>query len=118
MKTKPVNKFVNKRKNYRFKAAIHTVMGTCPQLINKVDNLPRHLPWLRAWHKLGRKDRKSRPSGAARHKHDRAFTPLGHLTILAYQLGNAGAAWSRTWSALQRKNNAALLHTPTVAKNH
>jgi len=98
-----VNKVVNKREGQAISSRVHTVLTACPQLIHRVILNPADFEWLKAWFQLGKLDRGKDPRGAPRHHHGNHLSALGHLTILAYQLGTARAAWSEALKHLRKR---------------
>jgi len=102
--TKPMNKHTHSTPKYRYAQAIRTLFASCPQVTHHVTFTPRDQAWLRAWHTLGRRHRKERPGAPTKHHHHPTLSDFGHLTILAYQVGAAGAAWTAASAAIVRKN--------------
>jgi hypothetical protein len=92
-------------KHFRAKSAVHTVFARCPPPIHRVILTRPDWQFINGFHRLGKADRRKDPTGAPRHTHDLPLSELGHLVVLAYQVGHAGGAWSTAQREILRKNN-------------
>jgi hypothetical protein len=110
MKKRTVKKKVNSPATLRGSTRVHTVLTACPQLIHRVILNAEDFDWLKAWHALGKRDREKDPKSAPRHHQGNHLSGLGHLTILAYQLGLARDPWFKALATLKRRASAA--HKP------
>jgi hypothetical protein len=92
-------------KKVRAQESVRTSFSACPPPIHRVILSKADWQWLAGWFRLGKSDRRKDPRNAPRHRHDDRLSDFGHLTILAYQAGHAGGAWSAAQAAILRKNN-------------